>query len=310
MVGHYPVMLQEVIDALALENKQNIVDGTFGGGGYTRAILESSKANVIAIDRDHDAIVRSKAIADDFGDRFSITENTFSNISDVIAGQKVNSVDGVVFDIGVSSYQLDIAERGFSFMHDGPLDMRMSKDGITAKQVIEEYSEDQLATIFKEYGEERHSKLIARKIKEELELGVEFKTTLDLASFIDRLIKGKKKIHPATRIFQALRIEVNQELEELKDAIDSSLKLLNVGGRLVIVSFHSLEDRIVKEKFIEVAGKRKHVNKYAKQEAVVSTDGNPVYQNLTSRVLVPSDGEVKENVRSRSAKMRIIERIA
>tara|TARA_Y100001960_G_scaffold330622_1_gene425158 strand:+ start:3773 stop:4705 length:933 start_codon:yes stop_codon:yes gene_type:complete len=310
MVGHYPVMLQEVIDALALENKQAVVDGTFGGGGYTRAILESSKANVYAIDRDPEAIVRSKVIADEFGDRFSISENTFSRIEDVLDEKGIESVDGIVFDIGVSSFQLDIAERGFSFMQDGPLDMRMSKDGITAKQVLEEYEEEQLAIIFKEYGEERHSRLLARKIKEEIALGVEFNTTLQLANFIDRVIKGKKKIHPATRIFQALRIEVNQELEELKDAIDSSLKLLNVGGRLVIVSFHSLEDRIVKEKFIEVAGKRKHKNKYAKEETVVSTDGKPVYQNLTAKVLVPSEDEVKENVRSRSAKMRIIERIA
>jgi len=308
MVGHYPVMLQEVIDALALEGKDIIVDGTFGGGGYTRAILESSKASVVAIDRDPEAIVRSKAIQDDFGDRFSITLNTFSNIKDVVAEKNIPSVDGVVFDIGVSSFQIDTPERGFSFMHDGDLDMRMSKSGPTAKEVLEDYSEEQLAIIFKEYGEERHSRLIARKIKEHIEEGNVFNTTLDLANFIDRTIKGKKKIHPATRIFQALRIEVNQELEELKSAIDESLKLLNVGGRLVIVSFHSLEDRIVKEKFIEVAGKRKHVNKYKKQEDL-PTD-RPAYQNLSSRVLVPSDAEVKENVRSRSAKMRIIERIA
>lgn len=309
MVGHYPVMLKEVLDGLALENKQVVVDGTFGGGGYTRAILESSEASVVAIDRDHDAILRSKPIADEFGDRFSITENTFSNIKDVLEDKKIDAVDAIVFDIGVSSYQLDVAERGFSFMHDGPLDMRMSKEGATAKQVIEDYSEEQLAVIFKEYGEERHSRLIARKIKEELELGVEFKTTLSLASFIDRLIKGKKKIHPATRIFQALRIEVNQELEELKQAIDESLKLLKVGGRLVIVSFHSLEDRIVKEKFIEVAGRRKHVNKYKQEDTILSSD-KPSYLNLSARVLVPSDEEVKENVRSRSAKMRIIERVS
>ena len=309
MVGHYPVMLQEVIDALALENKQVVIDGTFGGGGYTRAILESSNANVIAIDRDPEAIARSSAIKDEFKDRFVISHNTFSNIKDVAEQHNIESLDGVVFDIGVSSFQIDTPERGFSFMHDGALDMRMSRDGITAKQVLEEYSEEQLAIIFKEYGEERHSRLIARKIKEEIEAGVSFDTTLQLANFIDRLIKGKKKIHPATRIFQALRIEVNQELEELKQAIDDSLKLLKVGGRLVIVSFHSLEDRIVKEKFIEVAGKRKHVNKYKKEE-VISTDGKPVYANLTSKVLVPSDEEIKENVRSRSAKMRIIERIA
>ena len=177
MVGHYPVMLQEVIDGLALNGKKIVVDGTFGGGGYTRAILESSKANVIAIDRDHDAIVRSKTIADEFGERFSITENTFSNIKDVVAGQKQTNVDGVVFDIGVSSYQLDIAERGFSFMQDGPLDMRMSKEGITAKQVLEEYSEEQLAVIFKEYGEERHSRLIARKIKETVDGRVVYEDT-------------------------------------------------------------------------------------------------------------------------------------
>lgn len=308
MVGHYPVMLKEVIDALALDNKKAIVDGTFGGGGYTRAILESSNANVIAIDRDPEAIIRSQTIANEFGDRFSIAENTFSNIKDVLAEKNIDKVDGIVFDIGVSSFQIDTPERGFSFMHDGELDMRMSKDGATAKQVLEEYSQEQLAQIFKEYGEERHSNLIARKIKEHIEAGNTFNTTLELANFIDRTIKGKKKIHPATRVFQALRIEVNQELEELKQAIDESLKLLNVGGRLVIVSFHSLEDRIVKEKFIEVAGKRKHKNKYAKTETVVSD--KPSYENLSSKVLVPSDEEVSENVRSRSAKMRIIERVS
>jgi 16S rRNA (cytosine1402-N4)-methyltransferase len=309
MVGHYPVMLQEVLDALALENKKLIVDGTFGGGGYTRAILESSNASVIAIDRDHEAIARSKPIADEFKTRFSITENTFSNIKDVVKQKNITSVDGVVFDIGVSSFQIDTPERGFSFMHNGELDMRMSKQGITARQILEEYSEEQLAMIFKEYGEERHSRLIARKIKEHIEEGNVFDTTLSLAKFIDRTIKGKKKIHPATRVFQALRIEVNQELEELKSAIDESLKLLNIGGRLVIVSFHSLEDRIVKERFLELAGKRKHINKY-KQEEIVSQNGEPVYQSITSKVLVPSDDEIKENVRSRSAKMRIIERVA
>lgn len=309
MVKHYPVMLQEVLNALALENKKLIVDGTFGGGGYTRAILESSNASVIAIDRDHDAIERSKPIADEFKNRFSITENTFSNIKDVVEQKNITSVDGVVFDIGVSSFQIDTPERGFSFMHNGELDMRMSKQGITARQILEEYSEEQLAIIFKEYGEERHSRLIARKIKEHIEEGNVFDTTLSLAKFIDRTIKGKKKIHPATRVFQALRIEVNQELEELKSAIDESLKLLNVGGRLVIVSFHSLEDRIVKERFLELAGKRKHINKY-KQEEIISQNGEPVYQSVTSKVLVPSDDEIKENVRSRSAKMRIIERVA
>lgn len=308
MTGHYPVMLQEVINALSLDGKKTIIDGTFGGGGYTTAILNSSDANVYAIDRDPEAIARSEKIKTEFNNRFNIVENTFSNIDQVAKLFNLNKVDGIVFDVGVSSFQIDTPERGFSFMHDGALDMRMSKTGITAKEVIEEYSEEQLASIFKEYGEERHSNLIARKIKEEIATGFEFKTTLDLANFIDRTIKGKKIIHPATRVFQALRIEVNQELEELKTAIDKSLNLLEVNGRLVIVSFHSLEDKIVKNAFKQVAEKKQRVNKYKQTEK--TTSDKPAFNIIGSKVILPSEQELKENIRSRSAKMRIIERVS
>ncbi|MCP4356106.1 MAG: 16S rRNA (cytosine(1402)-N(4))-methyltransferase RsmH [Proteobacteria bacterium] len=309
-MNHYPVMLREVIEGLALQNKKIVVDCTFGAGGYTRAILESSEASVIAIDQDPDAIIRSEDIKTKFKNRFQIFKSSFSNIKEVLKDAKVDKVDAIVLDIGVSSFQLDDAARGFSFMSKGPLDMRMSKLGITAKDIIETYTEEQLATIFKEYGEERHSKLIARKIKEEIESGVEFKTTLDLSGFISRLIKGSRKIHPATRVFQALRIEVNQELEELKKVIEDSLELLNVGGRLVVVSFHSLEDKIVKEKFKKTTGKRKHLNKYAKDSDLDENSKEVKFISIGSKFLVPSEEELKENIRSRSAKMRIIERVS
>lgn len=196
-------------------------------------------------------------------------------------------------------------------MNDGPLDMRMSKTGVNAKDIIENYSQEQLAKIFKDYGEERHSSLIAHKIKEALDDGVIFETTLDLSNFISKIIKGHQKIHPATRVFQALRIEVNQELEELKQVIEDSLELLNIGGRLIIVSFHSLEDKIVKEKFKEVAGKRTHINKYQKDSKISDKEfGKPSFILVKNRVLVPTEEELSENIRSRSAKMRIIERVS
>lgn len=306
---HYPVMLNEVINNFNLSNKENIVDCTFGAGGYSKAILKNSQANVIAIDKDPEAIERAKFLIKEYPSRFQIFQSSFANIKKVIKQTNLKNVDGIVLDLGVSSFQIDNGERGFSFMHDGPLDMRMGKTGSTAKDIIESYSEESLANIFKIYGEERHSKLIAKKIKEEIFKGNTFKSTLDLANFIKRLIKGKQKIHPATRVFQALRIEVNQELEDLKKVLDDSIDLLNPNGRLIVVSFHSLEDKIVKEKFKSLIGKRKHFNKYKDDSHLEKKDESPEFINITKKVLLPNEEELAKNIRSRSAKMRIIERV-
>lgn len=294
--GHYPVMLPEVLAALNPQDGQVIVDGTFGGGSYSRAILESANCKVIGLDRDKSAIERGNEIAKNYNGRLSLIQTQFGEIANLELGD----IDAVVLDIGVSSYQIDQAERGFSFSKDGPLDMRMG-DGETAAEVLATRSEAEIAKIFWDYGEEKNSRRIARAIVNDRD-EKPFVSTLQLAGLCERVYGHKKeKIHPATRVFQALRIYVNDELGELERALEGAFKILKPNGRIVIVTFHSLEDRIVKNFFNERA-KISQGSRFAP----VLEQAKPTLELLYRKPIIASDKEISENPRSRSAKLRAV----
>ncbi|MFZ4534562.1 MAG: 16S rRNA (cytosine(1402)-N(4))-methyltransferase RsmH, partial [Alsobacter sp.] len=243
---HAPVLLAEVIEALAPVAGDVIIDATFGAGGYTRAILATG-ATVIALDRDPTVQPHAEAVANDYPGQFRLVRTPFSGLAEAFADSGKARLDGVVFDIGVSSMQLDQAERGFSFMRDGPLDMRMSDEGETAADIVNGWDHGPMAHIFKLYGDERQSGRVATAI---LRRRVEkpFERTLDLAAVVEKALGGRRgaPIHPATRVFQALRIAVNDELGQLRQGLEAAEAALSPGGRLAVVTFHSLEDRIVK----------------------------------------------------------------
>src|SRR3954464_12175738 len=248
---HIPVLGREAVDLLAPGNGGVFVDATFGAGGYSRAILEIPQARVIGIDRDRSAIAGGFDLVDRSEGRLTLIEGRFSDLAEICAGQGVQAVDGVVMDVGVSSMQIDQAERGFSFRFDGPLDMRMSQQGPTAADVVAKASEADLANIIYIFGEERHSRAVARAVvAARKEAPIE--TTKQLVDIVAKVVWAKPgEIHPATRTFQALRIFVNEELDELHTALAAAERVLKPGGRLAVVSFHSLEDRIVKNFMVE-----------------------------------------------------------
>jgi 16S rRNA (cytosine1402-N4)-methyltransferase len=300
---HIPVLGREVLGWLRPREGGIYVDATFGAGGYSRAILEAGNVSVIGIDRDRTAISGGFELVDRSNGRLTLVEDRFSNLAEVCSAQGVTSVDGVVMDIGVSSMQLDEAARGFSFRSDGPLDMRMGQDGPTAADVIAAASEADLANIFYIFGEERHSRAVARAVvaaRKEAPIT----TTRALADLVAGIVRAKPgEIHPATRTFQGLRIFVNQELDELHLALSAAERVLKPGGRLVVVSFHSLEDRIVKNFFNErakAAGGSRHQPETAQLA--------PSFTILTKRPVTADDDEVSGNPRSRSAKLRAGER--
>jgi 16S rRNA (cytosine1402-N4)-methyltransferase len=288
-------MLDEVVEALQPRAGQTVVDGTFGAGGYTRGILATG-ASVIAFDRDPTA----RRFAGDLpADRFRLVERRFSELADV-TGE--GAVDAVVFDIGVSSMQLDEAERGFSFMRDGPLDMRMAATGPTAADLVNEAEPADLARILFVYGEERESRRIARAIAKRRD-EQPFTRTLELADFIEKTLGGRRgaKVHPATRSFQAIRIAVNEELSELEAGLVAAERALKTGGRLCVVTFHSLEDRIVKTFFAVRAGKTPAGSRHAPP---VAAGAAPSFQLLFNGAETPSAAELAANPRARSAKLR------
>jgi len=304
-VRHVPVLGREAVDALAPCDGGIYVDATFGAGGYSRAILKIPGARVIGIDRDRTAITGGFDLVESSGGRLELVEDRFSNLADVCAAQGVDAVDGIVMDVGVSSMQLDQSERGFSFRFNGPLDMRMGQHGPTAADVVAMASEADLANIIYIFGEERHSRAVARAIvaaRKEAPIT----TTRALADIVSRVVRSKpNEIHPATRTFQALRIFVNEELDELHAALVAAEQMLKPGGRLAVVSFHSLEDRIVKN-FLNERGKRGGGSRHLPELA----QAQPSFEIITKRPLVAEDDEVAANPRARSAKLRVAARTA
>ena len=292
---HAPVLLPEVLEALAPGPGQTVVDGTFGAGGYARGILASGAA-VVAFDRDPSVAPHAQDLD---SARFRLIEARFSEMAELL-GDGV--VDGVVLDLGVSSMQLDQAERGFSFMRDGPLDMRMGAAGSTAADLVNTLDAEELARIIFIYGEERQSRRIARAIVRRRETQP-FSRTLELADFIETALGGRRgaKTHPATRAFQALRIAVNEELSELEAGLIAAERVLKAGGRLCVVTFHSLEDRIVKGFFAVRAGRTPAGSRHAPP---VESNLKPSFQLLFNGVRAPSEAEMATNPRARSAKLR------
>jgi 16S rRNA (cytosine1402-N4)-methyltransferase len=304
-IRHVPVLLAQVCEVLKAPKGGVFVDGTFGAGGYTQALLAANPANrVIAIDRDPDAIAAGEALVAKLQDRLALEQGRFGELDAIAAEAGSEKVDGVVLDIGVSSMQLDEPGRGFSFRNDGPLDMRMERKGPSAADLVNHASEAELADIFFHYGEERRSRAVARAIVEKRRKCL-IETTGQLADLVAGLIRAEPgAIHPATRVFQALRIAVNDELGELVRALHAAERILAPGGRLAVVTFHSLEDRIVKQ-FIaamsgRAAGGSRHMPKASAPE--------PTFAPVTKGPVLAMDEELAANPRARSAKLRAAER--
>lgn len=300
---HVPVLLSPILDAVSPVSGRWL-DGTFGAGGYTRALLDAGASHVYAIDRDPEVFERAKAWADDYGDRLILIEGTFGQLDVLAEKHGAIPLDGVVLDIGVSSMQLDQAERGFSFIQDGPLDMRMSQDGMTAADVVNTVEESDLADILYLYGEERASRRIARRIVEARKTSP-FETTKQLSDVVEGALPRAKpgQVHPATRSFQALRIVVNDELGELVRGLVAAEAVLGEGGILAVVTFHSLEDRIVK-RFIQARSEQARGNRYAPEMAATV----PQFQKISKKAIGPTQQELEDNPRSRSAKLRLARR--
>ncbi len=297
---HIPVLLRPLLEAVAPVSGVWL-DGTFGAGGYSRGLLEAGAAKVIGVDRDPAVFAMAQNWRGQYGDRLALVEGTFSDL-DTLAGEKL---DGVVLDLGVSSMQLDQAERGFSFMKDGPLDMRMSQSGDSAADIVNTADEAEIADILYHYGEERASRRIARAIVEARKTAP-FETTRQLVATIERCLPRPKpgQSHPATRSFQALRIAVNDEFGQLIEGLEAAERALKPGGRLAVVTFHSLEDRVVKRFFLERSGRAGGGSRYAPVQAAQA----PAFDLLTRKPVGPDDRELAENPRSRSALLRVARR--
>jgi 16S rRNA (cytosine1402-N4)-methyltransferase len=300
MSGHLPVMLKEVVAAIAPKDGGHYVDGTFGGGGYARAILEAADCRVLGIDRDPEAIARGQALVEHFAGRLTLVEGEFSRMEEF-----TDTTDGVMLDLGVSSFQFDTPARGFSFREEGPLDMRMSLAGESAADLVNTAAERDLSGIISRYGEEKNARRIARAIVAARPIA----TTTELAKIVSDAQGPKAQalsIHPATRTFQALRIRVNDELGELEHGLEAALKILAPKGRLAVVSFHSLEDRIVKQFLSRHSDARPHASRHAPD---ARAEAAPLHL-LTRSPQTPSADEVQRNPRARSAKLRFAERLA
>jgi len=295
---HYPVMLPEVINALAVKSGETYIDGTFGNGGYSEAFLMAGASHVIGLDRDPNVMPRAQVLSEDYEGRFRLIQTPFSKLDEL----GLAPVDAVVLDIGVSSMQLDEGERGFSFMRDGPLDMRMSQSGPSAADAVCHLSQKELEQLFRFYGEEARARHAAKMIVEARDGGA-ITRTAQLADILEKALGRRGKTHPATKVFQALRIFINDELGELFQALQAAERQLAPGGRLIVVTFHSLEDKIVKSFFRERAGEVEGGSRYA--PVVERTGPAPSFSLPKRSVTKPSKSEVQENARSRSAKMRV-----
>ena len=306
---HKSILLDECIENLNIKKDGIYVDGTLGGGGHSFSILRklNNTGLLIGIDRDKDAINAATNKLKEYNNFKTVHDNN-SNIANILKELNIDKIDGMLLDLGVSSYQLDEADRGFSYMHDAKLDMRMNReDNFSAYDVVNNYSEGKLASIFKEYGEERYSKSIARKICEERKEKY-IETTFELVDIIKSAMPKaalNEKQHPAKRVFQAIRIEVNEELIRLKKTIEDIVSVLSKNGRLVIITFHSLEDKIVKHTFEELEGRCTCPKDFPVCVCGYVSHGKIV----TKKPIICSEEELKENPRARSAKLRVFERI-
>lgn len=316
MSVHVPVMLAEVLQTLAPRDNAAYLDGTFGGGGYAGAILDAARCTLFAIDRDPDAIARGAALAARFPGRLHLLHGRFADMLSLLAGEGVSALDGVVLDLGVSSFQLDEPERGFSFRFNGPLDMRMGKVGKSAQDIVNSLPESELADLLFDLGEERHARRIARAI-----VAARREEPIATTGRLADVVRGAAPRDPsgldrATRSFQALRIAVNDELGEVERGLRAAAELLAPGGRLVVVAFHSLEDRIVKRFMVRAAGRgagaSRHDPASLRRAAPGPGSGAAVspFRLLTPRALRPGAGEADANPRARSARLRAIERLA
>lgn len=305
---HYSVLLNESVDVLDVNENGIYADGTMGGGGHSYEILSRGAGKLIGIDQDKDAVNASLVRLHEFGDRLVTVNRNFSEIKDILKDLGIEAIDGAVLDLGVSSYQLDNAERGFSYMHDAPLDMRMDRRrSVSAYDVINDYSEQDLTRIFYEYGEEKWSKRIAKFIAERRN-NCPIRTTSELSEIIKAAIPAKARLdggHPAKRVFQAVRIEVNGELKILENAVRDFVDVLKPGGVLSVITFHSLEDRIVKKTFASLAQ-----GCTCPKDFPVCVCGNkPIVKVITRKPVLPSKEELDENSRSKSAKLRVVKKI-
>lgn len=308
MMKHYSVMLKEAIEGLNIKEDGIYVDATLGYAGHSSEILKKLKSgHLYAFDQDEDAISESQKKLEKIGKNFTIIYSNFVNLKEKLLEHNIKYVDGILFDLGLSSPQIDNAERGFTFMNEAPLDMRMDKSNdITAEKIVNTYNLEDLTNIFYLYGEEKLSKIIAKKIISEREKK-EIKTTTELVSIIESAVGAKyfNKNHPERQIFQAIRIEVNAELNVLKKVLPDAIELLNKGGRISVITFHSLEDRIVKKIF----KKESEIDDLVKGLPNIPKEYQPKIKLINKKPILPSEDEIKENTRSKSAKLRIVERL-
>ncbi len=303
ILPHKPVMLHEVMNMLCTKDGETYLDCTFGAGGYSREIISSTNCKLFAIDRDPSVEIYAQELKNNYKDRFEFTESRFAEASSKFSNMRF---DGIVMDLGVSSMQLDTANRGFSFSSDGPLDMRMGNDGMTVADFINNSHEEEIANVIYQYGDETRSRKISKKISE-ARAEAPIASTARLTSIIHSAVGSRSgKIDSATKTFQALRICVNNELEELRTFLENVNQILAINGRLVIVSFHSLEDRIIKQFFKNNSMHAVSRSKYAAKPLV---DENKWLQIITKKPLIPSLAEVKMNPRARSAKLRVAQKI-
>jgi 16S rRNA (cytosine1402-N4)-methyltransferase len=305
MSGHIPVMLEEVMAVLVPRDEAIYVDATFGGGGYSTALLERAHCAVYAIDRDKAAVERGREVVERFGGRLTLMHGRFSEMEELLAQHGVHKADGVAFDLGVSSFQFDEAERGFSFSHDGPLDMRMdSSRGQTAADLVNTLPVSELAGILSKLGEEKRAKTIAHAITAARPIT----RTAQLAETVERVLgRARQQIHPATRTFQALRIAVNDELGELERGLEAAECILNAEGNLAVVSFHSLEDRIAKQFLTERSGR---AGRGSRHMPAAEPTRVPTFRVAGKQPRTPTPEEIGRNPRSRSARLRSAQRTA
>lgn len=303
---HIPVLLSEVVEGLCPRDGGLYVDGTFGAGGYTHALLNAANCTVWAIDRDPEALERGHALADLFPGRLNLVHGRFGDLASLLTDAGVTAVDGIALDLGISSMQVDDRSRGFSFLRDGPLDMRMEKSGMSAADAVNSLPEAELEDIIRKYGEERYARRVAHAIVMARKTRP-FSRTIHLADTIRAEVRRSQDgIDPATRTFQALRIYVNDELGELERGLLGAERLLAPNGRLAVVSFHSLEDRIVKTFIRDRSGSAPNPSRH---RPVVTDSGKTMtFSQVNSRAITPSKREVRDNPRARSARLRVAER--